>query len=294
MPEPRVLIAAPTSARHAYVIDEWLKSVNEWDYPVERMEVMLVENTPLSDDPHGEFYTHLKNLVGKSAVAVTVARLPWDRRYEVVDMLAACRELYRQVAYYKKFDYLFHLDTDTILPRDALKKLISRDKDQIGPVVKVFPKGTKKNGKFYNPPCVFKQTGFSKDGLFYYSEKELKDIEAGLVKNHKPRIAKVAAAALGCLLVKRKVFKAVSFQNHDVLPMGEDIWYDLEAERLGFESWVDFTVKAEHKNTDWEFSQTKEKLVKKIWFGYGNEDAEEAIIMDHVTGVKSVVKRRRA
>lgn len=273
--EPKVLIAAPSSIRHRYVVDDWYKAIRNLNYPQDKIDVVVVENTSEEKDPHEEYYAHLKNL------GIRVIRYPWlAENQEVVRMLATCREIYRQIAYFEKYDYLFHVDTDTILEPDTLKKLISRDKDMIGPVVHVYGG----NSGLAKRPCVFKQTGVmmkktkdSEAGLFYYSWQELAAIKKKLRNQKKPLICKVPAAALGCLLVKRKVFERIAFTSHHSLIMGEDLWFQYNVDHYNdknkgkeFEWWIDFTVNPEHRNTDWAFSLEKKKMMQTwyLWHGW--------------------------
>lgn len=280
---PRVLCGAPTSIRHAYCVDEWLEGIRGLDYPKDKIEVVVVDNTPFDADANEEFYAHLKNL------GLRVVRYPWNRKGAVTQMLATCREVYRQIAYFEHFDYIFHLDTDTIVGKDSLKTLLSRDKDQIGVPVHVFPKKVGK--KFnYQPPCVFKQLGFGKKGLFYYSWHELKKIKERLRKGHKRLIYKVAGAPLGCLLVKRKVFERVPFSSAADLLLGEDVWYHNNASEKGFEFWIDFSVKVKHKNTNWQSVKSKDSRNQRLWVGFGREDAKNIVVNDYVKRRRTIIK----
>lgn len=253
----KVLVAAPTDERHDYVLEEWLGALSRQTY--DDFDVMLVYT--------GYDEGYFEKLKGKVDF---VSWMPWDSKtYSVVQHLARCREKYRCFAVEKGYDYLFHLDTDILLPRNGLKRLLDADKDQVGFVVHVFPKG------FYQPPCVFKngevlmnQENVKKNGLQYYSWD--------WVYKNKGKLRKVYATGLGVLLVKRKVFLEVPFRSHKTFLNGEDLWYYAEAHEKGFEAWC-FVQRVTHKNAGWDGVMAKDPKRTKIYFAFGPENAKEAV-----------------
>ena len=84
MKYPKVLIAAPTSVRHDYIIDEYLASLNNLSYP--NYDVYLVDTT--EESKGNDFYDYLKNKKG-----ITVGKRPLKRGEEhPLQMLARVRE----------------------------------------------------------------------------------------------------------------------------------------------------------------------------------------------------------
>src|SRR3990167_4975120 len=120
MEKKKILIAAITSDRHAHSIDKWIECVKSQDYPA---DVFVIDNSK----EKGEYFDKLKN-AGFDAIYVA-----WDNKREhFLQMLAHQREIYRWKAIAEDYDYLFHWDTDIVIPKDGLSKLISHDKDVVG------------------------------------------------------------------------------------------------------------------------------------------------------------------
>lgn len=256
----RVLIACPSSDRHWYVFDEWLRAIKEQDY--DNFDILIVDTSEGTD--------YHDYLVSKG---LRVIRYPWDpKENNVLQHLAFAREKYRKVAVDEGYDYLFNLDSDVILPRNGLSELLCCDKDQVCYVVHVFPKGV------YQPPCVFKKGGFlmnqddpKRNGLQYYSWS--------WVRKYKGRLKKVYGGGFGLLLIKRKVFLEVPFRTHPNFYNGEDLWYYAEADDKGFEAWC-LVKRIKHDNTSWDGIVKTEVKRNKIYFAYGYEDAQKVVMLD--------------
>lgn len=253
----KVLVAAPTSSRHSYVIDEWLSALAKQTH--KNFDILLIDT---SEKP--EFFEKL------CRKGLRVLRNPWDgEKNAIVQHLADVREQYRKIAVKEGYDYLFNLDTDVILPKNGIEELISCDKDQVGYVVHVFPKG------MYQPPCVFKggkivlnKTDPEKNGLEYYSWD--------WVSKYKGQLKKVYGTGLGVLLVKRKVFEEVQFRTHPSFVYGEDLWYYAEADDKGFEAWC-LVKRVVHKNAEWKSVVSRQKKNMQMYIAMGPPKAKEAV-----------------
>ena len=261
----KVLVGAPCSDRHGYVLDEYIENIKNFTHPC---DILLVDTTPKND----KYYNRIKKIKG-----VKVLRYRWDSKKEhIILCLAKAREKIRQYAIKHGYDYLFCLDQDTIPPRDGVEKLISYDKDQVGFVVHVYHK------PFPLKPAVF-HSGFivAGYGLDYYKWKEIADYKRNARKWIKgesngwkpddskfPYLKKVYANALGCLLIKRKVLEKTKFVAHPSFRMGEDLWYYAYADDKGFEAWSDFSVRATHKNSHWSniFREELKNQGKFKWY----------------------------
>lgn len=250
-------MAAPTSDRHDYVIEEWLEALKKQTY--KNFDILLVDTSEKND-----FYKYLKNK------GLRVIRNKWNPdKGNAMQHLANSREIYRKIAVKENYDYLFNLDTDTILPENGIEKLMSFDKDQVGYLVHVYPKAK----WIYQPPCVFKEGGFNmnqkkdKDnGLQYYSWS--------WTYKYKNKLRRVYASALGVLLVKRKVFKEVPFRSHPTFIWGEDLWYYAEAHEKGFEAYC-YVKRITHKNTTWDDITNRETKRLSVGIAVGPVDSND-------------------
>jgi glycosyltransferase involved in cell wall biosynthesis len=138
----------------------------------------------------------------------------------------------------KNYDYLFSVDSDIILPKDALRKMIAADKDIVsGMYIQRIPNShileiymVNKNGGIVNIPDEF---------IAPYN---------GLVE--------IAGCGFGCCLVKGEVFRAMEYphfyyksaiDHNDTV--SEDIYFCKKARDLEFKIWVDTTIKCDHKGS---------------------------------------------
>jgi len=248
-----------------------MKAVDRIDYDANRYTVLLVDTS----EKKGKYGQMLRKWGAK------VLDLDWSQKTEhPIQMLARARELYRVEAWKHKFDYILHLDTDVLMPRDGLKRLLSHNKDQVGFVVHAFftrkgfdrvygrfkKKHNLKYKDFESKPAVFKSgqiwlQGSGKEGMDYFSWKELKAAKGKTVK--------VYASSIACLLVKKKVYSTIPFRTHPTFVNGEDLWYYAEADEKGFEAWCDTSVRAVHLNASWELvaARTGRKLLFSVGVG---------------------------
>ena len=265
MNEKKVLVAAPVSSRHDYVIREYVNALAKQDYP---FDLMLVDNTT-----EGDYMGTLKKVtkplsdLGKK---VFIEHITWDTvKDHVLQMLAKAREVYRVFAVKNGCDYIFHLDIDMILHKGAIRELVDCDRDSVGFVVHVFyPPDTR--------PCVFKhgelrrvEEGWS---LGYYSWRTIYRW-----KSQGKKLVKVYATGLGCLLSKRKVFEKVPFRAHPSFVWGEDLFFINEATEKGFEFYVN-TKRVKHKNINWNEPTSKSKKQMKFFLAIGLEEAWKKMV----------------
>lgn len=128
-----------------------------------------------------------------------------------------------------KFDYLFAVDYDMVLPKSSLKKLLNHAKDIVsGLYIQRIP---------------------NTHILEIWSDKgpiDIKDIEGkGLVPVH--------ACGFGCVLVKKEVFQSIGypqFEYHVALDhsqtFSEDHDFCRKAREKGYTIWADTSLKCDH------------------------------------------------
>lgn len=129
----------------------------------------------------------------------------------------------------KGFDYLFSVDSDMILPRDCLVKLLSHNKDVVS--------------------GLYIQRMFNQHNLELYDRNgriSYEDISGkGLVE--------IYGCGFGCVLVKKEVFIGVGypqFEYHSAIDhaytISEDTDFCAKAVSKGFKIWADTSVKCGH------------------------------------------------
>lgn len=134
----------------------------------------------------------------------------------------------------KRYDYLFCVDSDMVLPKDALAKLIAADKDVVSGlyiqrkpghhILEIYedaPNGGTRNAKWEN----------------------LRG--KGLVE--------VAGCGFGCVLVKGDVLRKMPYPHFvyksaldHAYTFSEDVYFCLEARKHGFKIWADTSLLCEH------------------------------------------------
>jgi glycosyltransferase involved in cell wall biosynthesis len=135
----------------------------------------------------------------------------------------------------KAYDYLFCVDSDIVLPNDALIKMIEGDKDVIsGLYVQRIPE---------------------KNTLEIYHEDEYGgtvNTPWANIKDHNG-LHEIAACGFGCVLIKSEVLRTMQYPhfvyksaiNHaDTL--SEDVYFCQKAREHGFKIWCDTTILCDH------------------------------------------------
>lgn len=161
----------------------------------------------------------------------------------------------------KKYDYLFFVDSDMVLPQDALVKLIQADKPIIsGLYIQRIP---------------------DTHTLEVYMDLEnggVGNIPYELI-NHRG-IVEIAACGMGCCLIKTEIFKTMEYPyfhytsalDH-TYTVSEDVYFCINARKKGYTVWADETIRCNHignilynvkENTD-DINDTFQPNMKKVF-----------------------------
>lgn len=143
------------------------------------------------------------------------------------------RNLICNFAIENNFDYVFFVDSDIILPQNALTKLLSLNADVAAGVYI-----QRKPGQII--PEIYERIGSSVVNMNYQS----------LVGN---KIFPIAGCGFGCTLVNIETIKKIGYPQFEYHPairiedtISEDLDFCWKAERLGSKMLVDTSVKCEH------------------------------------------------
>lgn len=257
---PKVLIATPVSDRHKHLLDSWISHLDKLTYP--NFDVLLVDTTPDTEN-----YFELLKTKKVHSKLINVIRHPWDyKNLHVVQMLANAREEIRQFFLKGDYDFLFFLDDDIFVPKWAIQRLVSYNKDCVGFYVHIYTGKDKR-------PCLLKSGEivigkglelFTWDEIDAYKEfvkkfrnNILSDSEKNLIPfiikdTFRPQLFKTHGVNLGCLMVRRNVLEEVEFKTHETFIFGEDLWFFNIANDKKFEFWCDTDTRPTHKNTSWK------------------------------------------
>jgi glycosyltransferase involved in cell wall biosynthesis/GT2 family glycosyltransferase len=134
----------------------------------------------------------------------------------------------------KNYDYLLSVDSDIVLPQDALVKMLSANKDIVsGLYIQRIPNT--------------------------HTLEVYMDIPNGGVNNipidqiNNLSLVEIAACGFGCCLISGEVFRKMAYPHFvykDALDhkhtVSEDIYFCLKARAAGFTIWADSSIKCEH------------------------------------------------
>lgn len=155
-----------------------------------------------------------------------------DFRIEKSDNISQVRNLIAEWA--KRYDYLFSVDSDIVLPKDTLVKMLAADKDVIsGLYIQRIP-GTQTLEVYMATPnggCT--------------------NIPYSMLENL--GVVEIEACGMGCALIKSEVFRKMEYPhffyksalNHRET-ISEDVYFCKKAKGLGFTIWTDPSIKCDH------------------------------------------------
>jgi len=132
-------------------------------------------------------------------------------------------DLFKEI---KNISHVFSVDSDVIIPKDSLKKLLSNNKDVCSLLVN---NSSKKRGygKDITNLFNFNENYTQYENILLYSTDCLFEVD-------------VTGAAY---LIKRKIFNKVRYEEHQ---LGEDFSFCSQVKNLGYKVWCDSSLKAKH------------------------------------------------
>lgn len=131
-----------------------------------------------------------------------------------------------------KYDYIMWVDSDIIVPKDTLVKLLSHNKDIVSGVYAYKTLGAKQ--------VVAKR---------FDSEGEYEDLTISEIRESK-KLIKVDGVGFGCVLTKTEIFDKINYPWFVFTQeSGEDIYLCRKAQNAGYEIYLDPTVLCGHIGT---------------------------------------------
>lgn len=134
----------------------------------------------------------------------------------------------------KRYDYLLSIDSDIVLPRDSLVKMLAADKDIIsGLYIQRIP-GTQTLEVYMDT-----------------SNGGCTNIPYSLIENR--GVVEIAACGMGCALIKSDVFRKLEYPHFYYKSaldhsntVSEDVYFCMKARQSGFTVWADASIKCDH------------------------------------------------
>ena len=237
---PRILIGVTTYEGKDYIFDRAMKHIAALDYP--RFNVVVVDNSPTLN-----YFAKLKRRGYRDIYHIS-------RGANSREALTNSQNKIRGIFLEGNYDYLLMIESDLLVPRDTIKRLLSWDKPLVGSVYNIG-----RQGQFI--PCIFlddvKKQGFKGtrplgvkeiDGKKTYIKSEIVEFlnRGGIQKCH--------GCGLGCTLIKREVIEDVGafWCDERMTDKHSDVYFYLDCSRKNIPVYVDTTILVPHYPSAWE------------------------------------------
>ena len=221
MINPKVLVGCPTYWGKGYCLREYSERVKKLSYT--NYDLWLVDNSP------DELYLEKIKKEGINAI-----KGPWNE--DARDRIIASRNILREKALKEGYDYFLSLEQDILPPENVIERLLQHEKDIVTGVY--YKEGTLPDGR---------KTSYA---LLYTEQNgKLVLVHPERLKNNE--LIKINACGLGCALIDRKVLEKIMFRKPTQGPAQDDMMFCYDAQKTGFEIFVDPAIVCEHLHKDW-------------------------------------------
>jgi GT2 family glycosyltransferase len=215
---PRVLVGCVTHDKAEAYLTDFLAAIRAQDY--KDIDVLFVD-TSANDE-------YAARLRGTSCIVMT-GDASLDHS---IKRVTSGRNLIRDFAIEKGYDFVWFVDADVLPQPDALSRLLSAGK-AVNAGVCLMSLNAEGNAKVL--PNIFK---------FNDAEKVLEPLSLGEMQGSS--LIEVSAAGFGCMLLSSKVISSVKFRYFEDSMAGEDIAFCTDAKELGFPAFADTSVRCTH------------------------------------------------
>lgn len=212
----KVLIGVVTYGGHRYCLDELQASLEK-----QKADILFVVNN--GESAYASLLKSRKlNAIEDSVKASTR-----------IEKIINGRNAVRDYALKNKYDSVLFVDSDVILPDNALEQLQLAKKDVVSGL---YLNAIEVDGKMVPAPVLYKDNGDGTASQFTYE---------GV---YPPQLLEIGAAGFGCVLVSSKVLKDVKFRKlNSSATGGEDIAFFVDARAKKFSTFAVTTVKCVHR-----------------------------------------------
>jgi GT2 family glycosyltransferase len=240
---PKILVGISTYKGMEYCSERFLEGVEKLTYP--NKEILIIENS--EDD---EYFNKLKKEKG----IVLIKDDTFEK--EKIKRVVSSRNKIIDYAIKNDWDYIFMLDADVLAPEDAIEQLLDCNKDIVSGIyfnyfvnegaTEILPVAWKSitEEEFE----ILKKTRNFPDWV-----KSCADLRRKLTKQEvdSNSVLEVLIPSAGCMLISRNVFEKVKYGLIDTSKMGnektgDDIFFILEAKKLGFKAYCNTKIKCIH------------------------------------------------
>lgn len=225
---PRVLLCAPQHESKMYCWEAWHERITSLTYP--NYDILIADNSETMDN------VYYMNEFEKVKAIYTKNRRKGLLSH-INDSHKACVDYARQ----KKYDYIFHLETDVFPPLDVIERLLARRRPICAGVYDIF------FGKSRRPMVQLIEDSdrtihAHRDAPFIYNDEIL------FFDN---TVKQVYHAGLGCILIHCDMFNTITFRVQKGSNFHTDTWFANDCYYYHRDIYVDTTVLCDHYNQTW-------------------------------------------
>jgi len=213
----KVLIGTPTYDEDKHFFEEYFKALQD-----QKIKYDLI----VADNSRNDNYAKLLQQKGILVVRIKTSADKYER---VFDSRKAIINYFLQGEY----THLFWVDSDVVLPKDALKKLLAENKDIISGVY-VSPFNYPRLPTIVHP-VAYKLT---------HSEELRLPLQSSEIKQGE--IKEMHSVGFGCCLIKREVLEKVPLRRIPETTSTEDILFCVDARKKGYKTFLHAGVLCKH------------------------------------------------
>jgi len=229
---PKILLFTPIYKDKDYCLTEFIDNCKGFTYP--NYEHIVIYN---SNDGLRYFRKLKRNLEPLGIKVYHVERGNTSR-----EALARAQNKAREICLEGNYDYMMSLESDIFPGFNIMEALVWDNKDIVTGLYLI---GDKEKGTRW--PCItipWKNPNTGTMGTQLVPREEWDNyVNKGLKK--------VSAGGMGCCLIDREVLAQVGFTYIPGHRAPSDVFFFLDAQKLGYDVWIDTNLFCNHNNSDW-------------------------------------------
>ena len=241
--KPKVLVGCPTAEMYKYCINEYINAVKSLSYS--NYDILLVDNSKTD--------SYFKLLKSKGIEVIRDSYLD-----DVRERIVHSRNLLRDIAIERGYDYLFSLEQDVIPPKDAIEKLLRHNKRIVSGIYYKMARVIIKNKENETigerkdiVPMLYKYVPGIPDRMRSCTAEDARE----------SRFFEVRMCGMGCLLVHMGILEKINFRYEKESKGFDDTWFCKDAIDKGFRIYTDTEVKCKHllEGKNWDIFKMYEQ-----------------------------------
>lgn len=227
--KPEVTLFCPFT--RGWMIDRWTKSIEALDYDKTKMRLAI-----LVDSDEFELWDRLGSWAAKQGFHSYVVKPTMKPKRQTYDHSAEVRRnrivevkgLSKQII--GQSEFVFGIEDDTIVPPDSLKKMMAFmwQNQNVG-----FIEGAEVN-----------RWGFKVMGAWRCDDLAI-PTRMGTIPFKDEGVEEIDGGGFYCYLTRAHLYKQATYQNNGI-PFGVDVSYGISLRELGYQNYIDWSIKCEH------------------------------------------------